>query len=676
MLRHIGKIARIKRWHVMKELSPETSLSLRLGAGFALILLLMLALGAIGLGRLAEVNQRMEQIVHENNVKVEQAHIMKDALRERSVIMHTISLLSDPFEQNEEFLEFNDHGVAFTTARTRLEGMALDPKEKEILARMRALTVKTQPLVVQAVDKAQSGNIEEARDLIRNEIVGPQKLIALEINDLLALQKTETENAAAEAARAYSNTRLLMLLLGAAATSLGLAIAFVVIRNARKQAHLLRHQAMYDNLTGLPNRALFADRLQQAILIGRREKQPFALIAMDLDRFKEINDTLGHFAGDRVLQHVANCVRASLRESDTVARMGGDEFTVLLATANDLDGAVAAAKKILKALEAPLEISGQKIEISASLGIAMFPEHGDDPVVLLREADAAMYLAKQTHGGYKVYSKELGQGADDRVALQGELRRAIANNELVLHYQPKIDFGSDRVCGVEALVRWQHPIHGLLPPDKFIPLAEQTGLIKSMTQHILRIALRQCEEWQRAGLDLSVAVNISAINIQDAEFPDQVAKLLKESTVPPSRLELEITETAVMAEPVRAVSCIKRLSALGLQISIDDFGTGYSSMAYLKDLLVAKIKIDRSFVKDMAVNHNDAVIVRSTIELGHNLGLKVIAEGVETEGAWDRLKALGCDDAQGYYMSRPLPSDKFAEWLQQSPWGIKKKKPK
>ena len=655
----------------MKQLTPEMSLSLRLGAGFALILLLMLALGAIGLWRLAEVNRYLERIVHENNVKVEQAHIMKDALRERSVIMHTISLLKDPFEQ---FLSFNDHGVAFTTARTKLESMALSPGEKSILSQMRTLTMNTQPLVVQAVDKALKGDLEEARELIRQKIVSSQKLIAFEIDNLLALQKAETEGAVGEATQAYHSTRLLMLLLGVAATGLGFVIAFVVIRNARRQARLLQHQAMYDNLTGLPNRALFDDRLRQAVLIGRREKQPFALIAVDLDRFKEINDTLGHAAGDKVLQYVADAARASLRESDTVARMGGDEFTILLATANDLDGAVAAAKKILKALEAPLEISGQKVEVGASLGIAMFPEHGEDPTVLLREADAAMYLAKQTHGGYKVYSKELGQGADDRVALQGELRRAITNNELVLHYQPKIDFAGDRVTGVEALVRWQHPIHGLLPPDKFIPLAEQTGLIKSMTYHILKIALRQSEEWQRAGLNLSVAVNISAINIQDAEFPDQVAKLLKESTVPPSLLELEITETAVMAEPVRAVSCIKRLSALGLQISIDDFGTGYSSMAYLKDLLVAKIKIDRSFVKDMAVSHNDAVIVRSTIELGHNLGLKVIAEGVETEGAWDRLKALGCDDAQGYYMSRPLASDKFADWLQQSPWGTKKKK--
>ncbi len=651
--------------------SPETSLSLRLGAGFALILLIMLALGVIGLDRIAEVNRRMEQIVRENNVKIEQANIMRDALRERAVIMHTISLLKDPFEQDEEFLKFNDHGVAFTAARDRLEAMALKPQEKDILARMHALTAKTQPLVVEAVDKALSGNSEKARDLIRNEIIGAQKLISLEINRLLELQKADIESAVAEAAQAYGNTRLLMLILGAVATGLGIAIAFVVIRNARRQANLLQHQAMYDGLTGLPNRALFSDRLQQAILIGRREKQPFALVAMDLNRFKEINDSLGHAAGDRVLQHVALCVRTCLRESDTVARMGGDEFSILLATAGDQAGAVAAARKILKALETSLEIDAQTVEIGASLGIVMFPEHGEDPAVLLREADAAMYLAKQTHGGYKVYSADLGQGADDRVVLQGELRQALANDELVLHYQPKIDFTADRVTGVEALVRWQHPRHGLLAPDIFIPLAEQTGLIKPLTYHVLRSALRQCQEWQGTGLDLSISVNISAINIQDPEFPDQVAALLKEFTVSPSHLELEVTETAVMAEPVRAVACIKKLSALGLGIAIDDFGTGYSSMSYLKDLLVAKIKIDKSFVKDMAVNHNDAVIVRSTVELGHSLGLKVIAEGVETEAVWDRLKALGCDDAQGYYMGRPLPVDKFSEWLKQSPWGLK-----
>ncbi|MDO8703673.1 MAG: EAL domain-containing protein [Sulfuricaulis sp.] len=648
---------------------PETSLSLGVGLGFVLVLLLMIVLTSIGLLRMADINQHMNRIVKENNVKMELAHAMKDALRERAVIMHSISLMEDPFDQIEEFSSFSDYADSYAAARQQLEGMRLSNEEKAILARMRAITSKTQPLVIEAVDKAMGKNRAEARDLIVKQIIPAQKIIALEIKELLKWQKTETEKTVGEADDAYENARLLILLLGVAAVGLGLGIAIVVILNAAKQTRLLRHQALFDGLTNLPNRTLFADRLQQAILIGRREKRPFGLIAMDLNRFKEINDTLGHHIGDRVLQHVAACTRACLRESDTVARMGGDEFTILLATANGLDGAVAVANKILKALSLPFDIAGRSLEIGSSLGVVMFPQHGEDPDVLMREADTAMYVAKQSQSGYRVYSEDLGHGVDDHLALQGELRRAIANNELVLHYQPKIDFSANRVSGVEALVRWQHPHHGLMFPDKFIPLAEQTGLIKPLTQWVLRTALRQCEEWQRAGLSLSMSINISAINVQDPEFPGQVAKLLTEFTVPPSLLELEITETAVMSEPVRAVECIRKLSALGLQVAIDDFGTGYSSMAYLKELLVAKIKIDKSFVTDMAANHSDAVIVRSTVELGHNLGLKVVAEGVETEIVWDKLKELGCDSAQGYYMSHALPAAELVEWLQKSPWG-------
>ena len=350
--------------------------------------------------------------------------------------------------------------------------------------------------------------------------------------------------------------------------------------------------------------------------------------------------------------------------------MGGDEFTVLLATVGDLDGAVVVAKKILNAIGEPFEIAGRSLEIGVSIGVVIFPQHGEDPDVLMRQADAAMYIAKQTQSGYRTYSDDMGHGADDRMAMQSELRQAIANNELVLHYQPKIDFNANRVDGVEALVRWQHPVHGLMAPDKFIPLAEQTGLIKPLTKWVLKTALRQCEEWYRAGVPLSMSVNVSAISIQDPEFPGQMAKMLEDFDVPASQIELEITETAVMSEPVRAVECIRKLSALGFQVAIDDFGTGYSSMAYLKELLVAKIKIDKSFVKDMAVNHNDAVIVRSTVELGHNLGLKVVAEGVEDQMAWDKLKALGCDSAQGYFMGRPVPVGEFMDWLEKSRWGL------
>ncbi len=638
---------------------------------FAIMLVLMISLMFVGLTRMAAINQNLEDVVQHSTAKRDVAYRMNLALLERLVNMHSLLVISDSFDQVEEVDRLRENGTKFLDGRKQLEALAGTPQEAEILADIRDRAARTRPFTEQVVEEVLSGRTYQAQATIRTLAIPAQAGIVQQVNEFIDLQQRETELVVVRAAESYTSAQRQMLILGVSAAGLGLLISLLVVRNTMRQADLLQHQAMYDGLTGLPNRALFADRLQQAILIGRREKQPFALIAMDLDRFKEINDTLGHHVGDQVLRHAANCLRTCLRESDTVARMGGDEFTILLATADSLDGAQAAAKKILNALKEPLDIGSQKIEIDTSLGIVMFPEHGEDPAVLLREADAAMYLAKQTHGGYKVYSADLGQGADDRVALQGELRHALANNELVLHYQPKIDLTSNRVTGVEALVRWQHPRHGLLAPDKFIPLAEQTGLVKALTQYVLASALGQCEQWQRAGLDLTMSVNISAINLQDPEFPDQVAELLKGFTVSPSRLELEVTETAVMAEPVRAVACIKKLSALGLQIAIDDFGTGYSSMSYLKDLLVAKIKIDKSFVKDMAVNHNDAVIVRSTVELGHSLGLKVIAEGVETEAVWDRLKALGCDDAQGYYMGRPLPVDKFSEWLQQSPWGLK-----
>jgi len=650
------------------EKTTNVSLGAGLKIGFALILLLLIALTLIVLSRMALINQRMEQIVNENNVKTRLAHDMKDAVRDRAIMMHSIALMTDAFDQQDEYLLFNARGTAFSEARRRLMAMKLNEAERKILESVREVTSETQPLVMQGIDLAMTGKKSEALVLIESGIVPLQKKLSLQLGELVRLQEQETERAARDMAGSYANTRLLTLLFGGSATALGLIIAVVVVRLTNRQAGLLEHQAMYDNLTNLPNRALFADRLQQAILIGRREKQSFALIVMDLNRFKEINDTLGHHAGDFVLKQVALRVRACLRESDTVARMGGDEFAVLLATVTSIGGAEAAAKKILKAFEIPADLAGQKIEIGASLGIVMFPDHGDEAELLKREADAAMYLAKQSHGGYMVYSKDLGQGADDRLAMQSELRHAIAHDELVLHFQPKIDFSSGQITGAEALVRWQHPKHGLLAPDTFIPLAEQTGLIKPLTYQVLRSALQQCEVWQRAGLNLSMSVNISAVNIQDPEFPEHVAKLLAESSVPPARLELEVTETAVMSAPVRAVECIKKLSALGLQIAIDDFGTGYSSMSYLKDLLVAKIKIDKSFVKDMVANHNDAVIVRSTVELGHNLGLKVIAEGVETEAIWDSLKALGCDDAQGYYMGRPLAAAGFAEWLLESPW--------
>jgi len=440
----------------------------------------------------------------------------------------------------------------------------------------------------------------------------------------------------------------------------------IQLQDANKQ---LEHQAMHDALTKLPNRALFHDRLRNTLSSARRSQELFALVGVDLDLFKEINDTLGHHTGDLVLQHVAMACSEVLRDSDTVARMGGDEFALLLPKVTDMECAVHVAQRVLAAIKKPLQIDGHLVEVGASLGVAMFPQHGEDDLALITHSDAAMYEAKRQNLGVVVYLPEMGEGKSEAVALKGELRRAITEGEMVLHFQPKIDISSNSVSGVEALVRWQHPRLGLLYPDKFIGLAELSGQIKPLTQEVLRLAMKQTQEWSSQGFAFPIAVNISAVNLQDKGFPESIAALIAEYEVPSHLLELEVTETAIMNDPIIAMENIRKLSCIGIQMSIDDFGTGYSSMAYIQKLLVAKIKIDKSFVMDMGSQEKDEVIVRATIDLAHNLGLKAVAEGVENQEAWDKLSELGCDSAQGYFMSKPLTAEKFMEWVESSPWG-------
>jgi len=439
----------------------------------------------------------------------------------------------------------------------------------------------------------------------------------------------------------------------------------------RKQAEeTIKRQAYYDTLTGLPNRTLFQDRLRQAILVGAREDKPTAVLLLDLNSFKEINNTLGHHRGDALLQMMGPRLQEVLRVSDTIARFGGDEFGVLLPN-TDTEGASQVARKILKALEPPFMIEGLPINVETSIGIALHPDHGGNPDSLIQRADVAMYTAKRIDGGYAIYKPKQDQHSPRRLALMGELRHAIEREQLFLHYQPKISLKTGKIMGVEALVRWRHPQLGIIPPDQFIVPAEQTGIIKPLTAWILNTALWQCKSWHQGGLEIPIAVNLSARTLHDPQLADEVAKLLQTYGMAPQVLQLEITETAIMVDPGHVLGIVDRLSQMGIPFSIDDFGTGYSSMAYLKRLPVDEIKIDRSFVKDMIGNDNDAVIVRSTIDLGHNLDLKVVAEGVENRETWDRLAALGCDAAQGYYMSRPIPAEELTRWLSESPWGLK-----
>jgi len=433
----------------------------------------------------------------------------------------------------------------------------------------------------------------------------------------------------------------------------------------RRQVHSrqreLEHQALHDALTNLPNRTLLQDRLQQSVVVAQREGTSTALLIMDLDRFKEINDTLGHHVGDLVLQQVGARLTELLRESDTVARLGGDEFAILLPGGGE-EGAERIARKTLNALERVLRVAHHNLYVGGSIGIALSPEHGTDVQTLMQRADVAMYVAKRKNVGYSVYSSAQDQYSVGRLALVSELRSAINTDQLELHYQPKLDVKTGRMVGVEALLRWDHPVRGNITPEEIIPVAEQTGLIKLLTLWVLERAIRQTAEWRRRGLDIHVAVNLSVWNLHDPDLERQIAHSLDQWELPPERLVLEITESATMADPHHALETLLRLDAMGMRLSIDDFGTGFSSLAYLKKFPVDELKIDKSFVIDTFVDENDAVIVRSTIDLAHNLGLEVVAEGVEEKDVFDMLYVLGCDIAQGHYFSRPLAPAELFEW--------------
>src|SRR3954452_5235667 len=463
--------------------------------------------------------------------------------------------------------------------------------------------------------------------------------------------------------RADTNRVFLLLCLG---LLLVWGVLFRIVagasRRLRRQAAENEHQARHDGLTGLPNRGSFYDQVTAAVRT-RASDSLVAVMIVDLDRFKEVNDTLGHHSGDELLREAGDRLTTALRDGDVLSRLGGDEFAVLLPHTESVEAACAVARRLCDALEEPFVLHGLTVHLEASLGIALYPDHGDDVETLIQHADVAMYVAKTSTSSYELYNCRHDRHSAGRLALLGELRHAIDNDEFTLHYQPKASLSTGDVDGVEALVRWLHPERGMVPPDEFIPLAEQTGVIKPLTAWVLDAALAQCRAWRDSGLNLTVAVNLSVRNLLDAHLPEAIAGLLRTHELPPSALELEITESTIVADQVRALDVLTRLNAMGIGLSVDDFGTGYSSLAYLKDLPVRELKIDRKFVNNMTEDGDDAFIVRSTIALGRNLGLQVVAEGVETEAVWDQLALLGCDVAQGYYLTRPLPAADLTDWL-------------
>lgn len=457
---------------------------------------------------------------------------------------------------------------------------------------------------------------------------------------------------------------LVGLAIGWLAVWLALIVSAAIIRryvqdNARRMAVMSR-----DALTGLPNRLELHQALQQ-----EPEREAGALMVMDLDQFKEINDTLGHNHGDALLKEIGPRLRRVVRDSDLIVRLGGDEFAVVLRSVDEYQ-AVRRAHLILESIAEPFLVEGIPITVDTSIGIARFPADGVDAPALVRAAEVAMYHAKAQHSGYAVYTKEFDPYNRRRLSLLGDLRLAIERGQMSLYFQAEVDIRARRVWGVEALLRWQHPQHGFVPPDEFIPLAEQAGIINPLTIWVLNAALRQWRTWKAMGIDMKMAVNISVKSFQDDNLAKRIGGLLKDWEVPPDRLELEITESIIMEEPERAMRILTELNHMGVGLAIDDFGTGHSSLAYIKKLPVARIKIDKSFVLDMIDDDQDAIIVRTIVELAHNLGLDVTAEGVETLHAWELLEILGCDLAQGYYLFRPMPADDLIRALLESPYHV------
>jgi diguanylate cyclase (GGDEF)-like protein len=430
----------------------------------------------------------------------------------------------------------------------------------------------------------------------------------------------------------------------------------------------LRHLATHDALTGLPNRVLLDDRLQQAIAHAERDGRSFAVLVCDLDRFKLINDSLGHRAGDELLQEVGRRLMTVVRTTDTVARFGGDEFVLIGTSVADAEDAAGLAARVMDVLQAPVRIAAIDIHTSPSIGIAMYPDDGASIQALLAHADAAMYTAKQNgRGSFRRYEAGMHAGTEDRVQLESDLHNALTSNQFELYYQPKVDTRTGEVRSAEALIRWVHPTRGIVSPADFIPLAEECGLIGAIGVWVIREACRQARAWQIDGVPaLRVSVNLSASQFRDAGLVDSIRSALEDAGLQARYLEVELTESAVMSDPEQSIAILEHLSAMGVLVSVDDFGTGYSSMSYLRRFPIDKLKIDRVFIDEIVSRPEDASIVRAIVSLAHSLRLKVVAEGVETPAQLEFLKTAGCDEYQGYHFSRPLPAAQFERVIREA----------
>ncbi len=517
--------------------------------------------------------------------------------------------------------------------------------------------------------------LDEAGTLLQSEMASPtpnsEKIKATlaeisRINDNLTLIENQFVGAMSDASRStYQLLQGIMLAATPGLLLLGIVLSLRILQQRKRMEERVNYMAFHDELTSLPNRLMLSQRLDQALSRHRRAGSQLAILFLDLDRFKVINDSLGHETGDVLLRQVADRLRAHSREGDTIARMGGDEFVVLIENSGDLSDISAHAQRLVEQLSAPYLLGSNDCHVTVSIGVSVFPADGSDAPALLKAADVAMYRAKDTgRDSYQFYSAAMNVHTVERLELECDLRHALERHEFLLHYQPKVDVATGRITGIEALLRWEHPNRGLISPMDFIPLAEETGLISSIGEWVLATACAQTKEWQDQGFaKLDVAVNLSARQFADPMLLPKLTSIIRRSGLGPSSLELEITESLVMSHGGSAIAVLQQLKSLGVRIAIDDFGTGYSSLAYLKRFPIDTLKVDRSFIRDIPADSGDKLITRAIIAMAHSLRLRVVAEGVETADQLKFLRKERCDTAQGYYLHRPLPAAEVAAVL-------------
>jgi diguanylate cyclase (GGDEF)-like protein len=643
----------------IRQLTRPETWKLTLLAGFVAQLLLILFVTAIGLKQLGMTTRNLDTVVDVHMRKQNLTKTMVVAARQRTLIMFMLTRTGDPFARDDLLMQFHRQGSEFVTARLALLDMPLNARERQLIAQQQQLIARAQPIQEQVLDLISANYSQDAIDLVLRKAIPAQNDVMAVLSQLDAETQRVALDASRRAHEAHQVARNWMYLLSGIALLLGLLVAVFVLRYTSRISHERERLATHDTLTGLPNRMLFMDRLEQALMRARRRRTRVGVIFVDLDRFKRVNDTLGHASGDLLISEVARRLRAAARAEDTVARLGGDEFVVVIGDAVELNHILQVVEKMLAVVTEPYRIAGREIFCSCSIGVSVYPNDGLNSVNLLKHADTAMYHAK-AHGRncFQLYNPAMNAMAEERLQLETDLHYALERNEFVLHYQPQLNLENGRIQAFEALLRWQHPEKGMLKPAVFLDMLEESGGIVNIGRALLLEACRQTAAWRAAGLgDLGIAVNVSGKEFWHEDLIQGVHTALTHSGLPPHALQIELTEGIFMEDLDAAISRIHALKALGVTVAIDDFGTGYSSLAHLKRFPLDVLKIDRYFVKDLEQSPLNGALVGSILTLSKGLRLDAIAEGVEDAHQLEQLRRLGCWIVQGHLVSPPVAAE-------------------